>query len=495
MTLRTPTTGPLRVLLPFLLMVAALVATHAQGPDPLDGQRYYPERVAADLEIWRTTLHEAHADPYRYVTKAALDRAIDEAIAGARVPLTAAEVAALVNPVLQLIGDAHTVVQLPPAVETALRQRVPLLPLAVRAVGGDLFVEEELKGFRTIPSGSRILSINGRSAASILDTLATLAIADGNDTLFRIRQVERDLPYLLYRYLDRSRTFTITFEPPGGRVRTERVVGLTGEEVRAFVRSDEGPLLPWSATNHADHHTTWLTLRHFHTDSLLQAGIRPERLVEELRRDLKRNRSRVLVIDVRGAAGGELALAELVHSIYALKPYRVVQDMTVRVQAPPTHYGLCDDLSEFFATLHATYLPGDHGRLHLRPDDPRLEQMEPRPNAFDGKVYVVCDALTCEAAAALVMMAGRAGRASIVGEEVGTNSMSSCGGRILQLRAPNTGLLFRIPMIRYVYEGTPRGTPDQGERPDHAFAVDARALATGRDLLRDALMEMILELQ
>lgn len=490
MTFRTPAAG-----LSILSLALLPLAAGAQVQDPLEGQRHYPEHVAADLELWRSTLHEAHADPYRHVTKAALDRAIDEAIAGAHVPLTAAEVAQLLTPVLQLIGDAHTRVELPPTVERALRETVPLLPLAVRAVGPDLFVEEELKGFRSIPSGSRILSINGRSAAGILDTLASKALSDANDSLFRVRQVERDLPYLLYRHLDRSPTFTIAFEPPSGRARTEQVMGLTGEEVRRSVRPENGPLLPWSAAHHADHHTTWLSLRSFHTDTLLNAGIKPERFVEDLRRDLKRNRSRVLVIDVRGAAGSELALAELVHSIYALKPYRVVQDMTVRLTAPPAHYGLCEPLPEFFATLAANYLPGDHGRYHLRPDDPRLELLEPQPNAFDGKVYVVCDAFTHEAAAALVMMARRAGRASIVGEEVGTNSLSSCGGRILRLRAPNTGLVFHIPLIRYVYEGTPRGPLDHGELPDHVFGVDARALATGRDLLRDALMEMIIELQ
>lgn len=481
------------------LLLATLVGrpdpVRAQGGDPLDGERHYPERVAADLEIWRSTLHEAHADPYRHLTKAALDRAIDEAIARVRIPLTAAEVADVITPVIQLIGDAHTAVHLPPAAENELRHKVPLLPLAVRAVGRDLFVEEELKGFRSIPSGSRIISINGRSAASILDTLVGRVLSDANDTLFRVRQVERDLPYLLYRHLDRSSSFSIAFEPPSGRARTEQVMGLTGEEVRASVRPHQGPLLPWSAAHHADHHTTWLSLRSFHTDTLLNAGIKPERFVEDLRRDLKRNRSRVLVIDVRGAAGGELALAELAHSIYALKPYRVVQDMTVRLSGPPKHYGLCEPLPEFFATVGANYLPGDHGRYHLRPDDPRLEHLEPQPNAFDGKVYVVCDAFTREAAAALVMMARRAGRASIVGEEVGTNSLSSCGGRILRLRMPNTGLLFHIPLIRYVYDGTPRGPLDRGELPDHAFAVDARALATGRDLLRDALMEMIIELQ
>ncbi|HQW88038.1 MAG TPA: hypothetical protein PLH93_12650, partial [Flavobacteriales bacterium] len=248
MTFRTPAAGLSILSLALLPMVGS-----AQARGPLEGQRHYPEHVAADLELWRSTLHEAHADPYRHVTKAALDRAIDEAIAAARVPLTAAEVTDLLTPVLQLIGDAHTRVDLPATVERSLREQVPLLPLAVRAVGPGLYVEEELKGFRSIPSGSRILSINGRSAAGILDTLAAIALSDANDSLFRVRQVERDLPYLLYRHLDRSPTFTIAFEPPSGRARTEQVMGLTGEEVRRSVRPENGPLLPWSVACHADH--------------------------------------------------------------------------------------------------------------------------------------------------------------------------------------------------------------------------------------------------
>ncbi len=483
----------LSALVPLSLLVGQGAAAQEDGP--LDGQQFYPEHIAEDLEAWRSTLHEAHADPYRHVTKGALDRAIDEAIARADRPLTSAQVADLVMPVLQLIGDGHTEVALPPDLEVVLREQVPLLPLSLRVVDGDLYVQEELKGFRSIPSGSRIMSINGRDARMLVDSLLAHVVADAGDTLARLRRVERDLPYLMYRHHDRSGEFTVDFVPYNGLRRTERLAGLSGAEVRRSLRPEATPLLPWSAAHHPDHRTTWLRMRSFDPDTLRLAGIKPERFVEDLRRDLARKQPGVLVVDLRGAGGQDLSLAELAHSIYARQPYRVLQDMTVRLSAPPTHRQQCSDLTDHLAAIPATYLPGDHGRHHLRPDDPRLEPLSPDPNAFDGRVYVLCDAHTLDAAAALVMMGRRSKRATVVGEPVGTNCLSSCGGRILEFHAPRTGLVFRIPVIRYVYDGSPTGALDRGEQPDRPFPMEVRALATGRDLLKDALMELILELQ
>jgi len=462
--------------------------------DPF-GERIYPERLREDVEIFRTTLHEAHADPYRSITKAALDRVIDDVSRSIRTPMNAAELADALQPVMNAIGDAHTRISLPAVMEERIRGEAPLLPLSVRIQDGELFVAEELKGFRSIPSGSLVLSINGRSGRSIVDSLLDFTVSDGANLCFRARMLEQDLPYMLYLHIDRANSFEVAYRAPSGRVETKQIFALTGEETTATFRPAEATLLPWSARHYAEHHTTWLTLKSFHTDSLLNAGIRPERFVEEMRRDLRQNQARVLVVDVRNASGGELAIAELVHSIYALKPYRVVHDMLVRGMARPTHYAFCDPLEEFYSTLEAHYLPASPDVHSLRPDDDRLERLEPDAGAFDGKVYVVADGATREAAAAVVMMAKRHGRGSIVGEEVGTNAVSACGGRVLRLHAPNSKLVFEIPLVRYVFDGAPKGPLDHGELPDHQIGPNARALSSGKDAVKEALLEMIFELQ
>ena len=161
----------------------------------------------------------------------------------------------------------------------------------------------------------------------------------------------------------------------------------------------------------------------------------------------------------------------------------------------PSHYAQCEPLEDFYSSLPVNYLPASSDVYRLRPDDERLERLEPVAGAFDGKVYVVPDGATSEAAAAVVMMAKRNGRGSIVGEEVGTNVVSACGGRILRLHAPNSKLVFEVPLVRYVFDGAPKGPMDHGELPDHQVGLDARSLASGRDAVKEALLEMIMELQ
>ncbi|MBK7085167.1 MAG: hypothetical protein IPH53_11065 [Flavobacteriales bacterium] len=474
-------------------MAWAVADLHAQFD--AFGERIYPERLQEDVELLRTTLHEAHADPYRSIAKAALDRVIDNVLRSVRTPMNAAEFADVLQPVVNAIGDAHTRIRLPDAMEERIRHEAPLLPLSVRVLEGELYVAEELKGFRSIPSGSLVISINGRSGGSIVDSLMQFTVSDGANRVFRERMLEKDLPYLLYRHIDRSNAFQIAYRAPSGKVETKQIFALTGEETTASFRPAEETMQPWHARHYAEHHTTWLTLGSFHTDSLLNAGIRPERFVEEMRRDLRQNRARVLVVDVRGASGSELAIAELVHSIYALKPYRVVQDMLVRRTAPPTHYAYCDPLDEFYSSIETNYPSTSSDEHSLRPDDDRLERLEPDEGAFDGKVYVVADGATCEAAASVVMMAKRHGRGSTVGEEVGTNAISACGGRVLRLHAPNSKLVFEVPLVRYVFDGSPKGPSDHGDLPDHQIGPNPRALASGKDAVKEALLEMIMELQ
>ena len=78
---------------------------------------------------------------------------------------------------------------------------------------------------------------------------------------------------------------------------------------------------------------------------------------------------------------------------------------------------------------------------------------------------------------------------------MGTNAISACGGRVLRLHAPNSKLVFEVPLVRYVFDGSPKGPSDHGDLPDHQIGPNPRALASGKDAVKEALLEMIMELQ
>jgi hypothetical protein len=199
---------------------------------------------------------------------------------------------------------------------------------------------------------------------------------------------------------------------------------------------------------------------------------------------------RTLVIDVRGAAGADLGMAELAFSMIAKEPYRVVKEITMRQPE-----GYAEGRVPMYASVGERSLPESDRATSVPADDPRLALTKPYEKAFAGKVYVVCDGLTRDAGAALVMLARRSGRARIVGEEVGSNSMSFCGGREVVITTPRSKLRLHVPSTRFVPEGQGDGPADHGELPHHTVEQQPWGLAKGRDTVRSALMEMIRELQ
>ncbi|MCB0782037.1 MAG: hypothetical protein KDC03_21330, partial [Flavobacteriales bacterium] len=153
-----------RLLVPILLCL--MVPVRAQ-----DGERalIYPEHLREDLEVFRQALHAAHPDPYRYVTRAALDRTIDSLSRSITVPLAHERFAAAIQPLLHRLGDPNTVLEDPGVDRDWYRQQVLLLPLEVRVCEEVLVLEDELKGFGSIPPGNSILAIDGLPVGEVHD--------------------------------------------------------------------------------------------------------------------------------------------------------------------------------------------------------------------------------------------------------------------------------------------------------------------------------------
>ena len=202
-----------------------------------------------------------------------------------------------------------------------------------------------------------------------------------------------------------------------------------------------------------------------------------------------------MVIDLRGAGGRDMAMAGLVHSAIAKAPFKVLDELVVRSIAPPQARASHIIPEEFYASTHARWSTAVQGSYRLPVNDERLAEQGPMPNAFQGKVYLVCDGRTRDAAAVLAMLAGRTQRARTIGEELGSNAFGFSGGPEWLVTAPNSGLRFHIPLLKYVPAGRGEGPVDRGEQPDHEVYRSSDGLVRGKDSIRAALLEMIRELR
>lgn len=478
-----------RILIGFLVLLPTI---HANGQNVRRDPVLYPEKLREDTEILRALIHEAHPDPYRYASKEQLDAMFDRVIDSLAIPVNADRYIDILMPVFHLLGDAHCYPEPGAIAQEHLQHNVPVIPLKVQSLADGLYVEEELKGFRSLPPGARIVAINDVPMDALLERMERLVVADGSNRTLSRHLVEQDFPELLNRAMGDTSAFRLLLRV-GDSEEQRTIFAMTGDEI-ARSRKPAGPaLMPWRAEWEPESNAVWVSLRALDDDSLESAGQSSGRFLTAMLQEVEKNVARTLVLDLRGAGGSDLALAEQVFATIAKKPFRAVQRITARSAAPPQHYDLVMPKPEYYASIGKHYVTDPVGTM-APPGDERLQQKEPMHGAFQGKVYVVCDGATRDAAAMLVMMAKRTGRARIVGEEIGSNALSITGGGELLATTPNAGIRVHVPLVRYFPEGQCDDACDRGEMPMYPLEQQASGIARGRDTVKETLLRMLREL-
>jgi hypothetical protein len=469
-----------------LVLGPALVQAQGTAPE----KRLYPEQMRSDLALLWNSLRQEHPDPFRYMDQQQLQRLVDTAQVHLATPMGTEAWLAELMPLLRAVGDAGTQV-LPPSEFTEwYRLRSPLLPMRVAVIGDRLYLDEELKGFRSLPPGCELIAVNGMPAQDILQRLRAGLVPEGANTTRQDRILERDFPVLFRRFIGHYERFQVAYREADGRIGEQTLMAITGEQIGRFRSDMEHGNMPWRLVQDPAFRSAWLTLSTMDPAVLASVRITPGKFLENALEQLRRSDIRTLVLDLRGAGGGDPDLAAQVYSLVARKPFRAVSAISIGAgDAAPDALA---DLAQSMASMGGGWLPAANGRRMLRADDPRLIWHLPRRDAFQGKVYVLFDGATTEAAASLAMLIKRNGRGRSVGEEMGSNAASWCGGEELEKLLPATGCRLRMPMCRYVPEGPVNGPADRGEMPDHAVERRPEDVAKGRDSVRGTV-ELVIE--
>lgn len=475
-------------------MAVAFLAGGARAQNSLD-RTIYPERLWDDLELMRTAIHEAHPDPYRYHTKAELDAVCNAIRDSITRPMTVVGFQRVIVPLFKALGDANCLAHWPPDVEATLANNALLLPLKVRLLPQGVFVEEELKGFRSIPVGSRLVSINERPIGKVVTELMASVVCDGANQTMAERMLERNFNRLYHLYIERTSSFMVSYITPSNQPEQQVIFGMTAMEIAGSSKPGGAKLSPWGSTWYNEGGVLWVDMNTLEPDSLDAAGQRPDRFLQALLSEANRNGAKTLVLDLRGAGGSDLAMAGLVFSAIARAPFQVLGDMIVRSVVPPAPRASHTFPDDFYASSNTRFLAGGEGAFRLPGTDSRMAQRDPMDRAFGGGIYLVCDGNTRDAAAALVMLVRRTRRGRVVGEETGSNAFGFTGGPEWVVSAPASGLRLHIPLLKVVPAGRGEGPTDRGEQPNHPAFQSPWAIAKGVDGIRTSLLELIRELE
>ena len=368
------------------------------------------------------------------------------------------------------------------AVQDALFGARDKVPFHFRWIGEQMVVTNDPTG--SMPRGSIVTKLDGRSVASILRTLIPLTRADGNNdgkrrqllSVMGIDDFETfDCLYpLAFPATDR---FRAEARAPDGK-RIDMTLDAIDLKTRRAQRARSAPAhkdaVQWTIAH--DGKTATLTMDSW---GLYNSKWNWQGWLDASFEDMARRGTDRLIIDIRRNEGGldcgHDVIARLIDSPLPLRGYA----RRVRYRRVP------DDLIPFLDTWDPSFkdwsddaIPFDARYYDLKGGDDGVDEIRPKGPRFRGKVIILISAENSSATFQFANLIQTHRLGTLIGEPTGGNLRGINGGAFFFVRLPQSGLEFDLPLIGY-FPPTPQ--PDAGLMPDILVRQSAADITVGTD--------------
>ncbi len=444
----------------------------------------------SDYDQLVSALQDAHGGLYRFNKKEQLDQLFSDY--RDKIPSTATtlQFASLVCEAMALIRDGHNRLEYDDKTMVA-QTTARLLPLQFMIEGRRLMVlYNDTQDAETILPGMEVTSINGNSAANILDKVLPKIPGDGFIEIGKVRRLERNLPLNYWQHLDQASEFEIKAKAAGGKEITVNLQGiLTADRLKnrnsnpvnaTILRNGKIPgTQKKNVTLNFKGEVALLSIRGF------EGGPFQSQL-DSVFHALRTKGTTKLILDLRGNGGGaDMDGAYLVSSLMD-KPFRYFDHIKMRTINP--------SFTKFKESTYVDLKAGTvsdgqggyrvTGRLH-----PGVDMQQPVAEPFLGKLVVLINGGSFSTTADVCAVLRHLKRGTFIGEETAGAAEGNTSGTNAMFRFPNSGLKLRISM--YGYWNAVDCTPGRGTMPDVCVERTVADLLAGRDNQLEKALEIL----
>ena len=451
-------------------------AEAADAPQPLTAAQ-----AQRELRILKRAFSDLHAGLYRYQTPEQFEAEFARAEAQVADGSDALEMYLIATRITAAVRCGHTwtnTVNQGAAVKTALAA-LPALPMRLRVLEGRLLVTGSTDP--QVPVNAELLSIDGRTPASLIADFMPYLRADGGNDGKRLSQLDSDanggamdrlLPLLHSPGADGYR---LTLRPRGGAVREVVVAGLsTGERERRLTAAG----VPTESTEwrfDIDGDTATLTLPTF---AFWNGDFDWKGFIERSFATLAQDKIPHLILDLRQNEGGDDAIgrALMAHLLTATYTLSAMRSESAYERVPYDLARFLDtwEFSFFDRTGQVTRGPGRNWLLA----DAAPPRIDPVAQPYRGKVVLLTGPRMSSAGYLIARDLKAARAATLIGRETGGNLRGLNGGQLTWMLLPTSGVSVDIPLLAHLSK---TGRPDRGVLPDIAVRTRLEDVAAGID--------------
>jgi hypothetical protein len=434
---------------PVILTVILLASCQRESSSPGHDARYELSDLQSDFEQFRNLIRRHHPKFFTDIDELHATIATQRAMLRDR--MTELEFLRVLAPVAAAVRCGHT--RLSPGKSTGhyLQQRALGLPLEIRAVGDSLcVVHNHTDDLRLIP-GTRIVAINGVTAAAVIGRLKESLPADGDNETYKYFLINQDFARAYCTYVEDPEQFELELHEPGSGRHFSTTLSRSSHEVHAS--DDEMAPVRGSGSRRdatrfcADSGYAVLSIPFFPYDDRDLFTSRLDRFFVSLA--LARIPS--LIVDLRGNDGGD--------------PYAACHLFRC----------LMDQAAPYFSARSARF----YTDLQV--------SMEPFAHRFTGETFVLMDGGSYSTTGHLCSLLKHHALAQFVGTESGGSH--ACGGAYREYTLKHSGITLLLPHRMFIAaaQGQPRG---RGIAPDYPVASTLDDLRDGRDSAMQAAVAL-----
>lgn len=362
---------------------------------------YDTTALEEDFRQFRRIMEEKTAG--LYTDRAELSRPLDEAEASIRGPMSELEFYRLLAPVVAELRCGHSFLSDSESMEAYMSERVFFFPLQVPVIENRLFVIEDPHNTGVVP-GSEIVRINGTSADEAISVISANMTTDGNDQGRPRYDAERWFSAMYYSFIDTADEFDMVVKSTGGNETVELTVPAVRDS--SLAKTTKGVMhdtadSPYSVS--IENGYALITVPTFNYSAPKQF----KAFLEDSFIELAEKEVDTLILDVRGNYGGT--------------PVPTVELFSYLIDKPVP----------FFAEDNPFYL------------NKWKKPVEPAPQAFDGRLYVLMDEAGFSMNSFLLSLL----KYHRIGTLIGTSSSGGymCSDASREATLKNTGLI--LPSI------------------------------------------------
>lgn len=484
---------------------AAMAQVAAPAPDR--GQPTPPlvrtltaAQAQQDVALMRRALETIHPGLYRRAGKARIEAAFAALERAVRQPISELDLYRRVSLMLAEIRCNHTKAEQTQAIEAWRRDNPSHLPFRFRLLEGRMIVDSSDPAQPALPRGTEILSINGRSVASLVRTLGAYVPIDGDTVWSRATNLAADGDLMgsdfdhFYPYVfGFAEAFDLTVrDGEQGARRTVRMAPLSFKEWLT---------LPWSGAGYrnnfsdstrwrmVDAQTAYLRVETFMN---YRKPVDARAYYAQIFDEIHAAGAQRLILDLRDNGGGSGDATYTLMDFLAPKAF--VWNRAIRVQA--LRIGDLADAIETWGDRTATFFPPLEnftavagGGFDFTPatSPEELLPRQPAPNAFTGPVTVLTSPVNASGSTMLIAKLRDLGRVRLVGERSGGSGDGPTAGRIYNVTLPNSGIAVRVPNAFNAMQ-VRRFEREGGVTPDVLAAPSVAAFRANRDIVLEAAL-------